>query len=616
MAARRRARRSRRSKQPPANDGSFEGQTRWLPILVFAISLFVFLPTVGNDFVNWDDDRNFLDNSSYRGLSFENLKWMFTTFHLGHYHPLTWLTLGLDYVFWGMNPSGYHLTNAVLHAATSWLVYLVIVQLLQLARREEEPTPALLFSAALGALLFAIHPLRVESVAWASERRDVLSGLFYVGSALLYLRGRLWASVGVFAAALLSKVMVASLPIVLLVLDIYPLRRKFDLGLLWSKIPYFALAMAAGLFALAQQRTGVAGTFEDIQVEPLLRLTLSLSGLAFYLWKSVFPFSLAPQYAYSSSPQAFDVPLIVGSVVAVAVTIASLLLRRRWPALPAAWACYVITLLPVLSILRFDPQQYVADHHSYLATMAFAALAAGGFSILLERRRTALAAACAAVVTLVLCERTLAQTRVWENSVTLWTHTLNMSPLSSLAHNNLGRALASQGQTDKALEHLRTAVEIRPDYAHAHYNLGYLLMQQGELQKAEFHFRRAIEKEPRYAAAQTSLGNCLVRQNREAEAEEHYQVALEVLPDFADAHYNFALALHRQSKLGEAARHYQLATRFDPTNADAHSNWGVLLESQGRAQDAIRHYRRALQIDPSHPDAQRNLKAAESRSEE
>ena len=616
MAARRRARRSRRSKQPPANDGSFEEQTRWLPILIFSISLFVFLPVVGNDFVNWDDDRNFLDNSSYRGLSFENLKWMFTTFHLGHYHPLTWLTLGLDYVFWGMNPSGYHLTNAVLHAGTSWLVYLVIVQLLQSARREEEPTPALLFSAALGALLFAIHPLRVESVAWASERRDVLSGLFYVGSVLLYLRGRLWTSVGVFAAALLSKVMVAGLPIILLVLDVYPLRRKLCLSLLWSKIPYFGLAMAAGLFALAQQRTGVTGTFEDIGVEPLLRLTLSLYGLAFYLWKTVFPFSLAPQYVYSNSPHAFDAPLIVGSVVVVAVSIAALLLRKQWPALAAAWVCHVITLLPVLSILRFDPQQYVADHHSYLATLGFAVLAAGGFLILLERRRTALATACATVVTLVLCERTLAQTRAWESSVTLWTHTLNISPLSSLAHNNLGRALADQGQADKALEHLRTAVAIRPDYTHAHYNLGQLLMEQGELQIAEFHFRRAIEKDPRYAAAQNSLGNCLVRQNREAEAEEHYQVALEVLPDFADAHYNFALALHRQSKLIEAARHYRLATRFDPMNADAHSNWGVLLETQGRAEDAIRHYRRALQIDPSHPDARRNLKAAESRPEE
>ncbi len=614
MAARRRARRSRRSKQPPAHDGSLERQGRWLPILVFAISLFVFLPTVGNDFVNWDDDRNFLDNPSYRGLSFENLKWMFTTFHLGHYHPLTWLTLGLDYAVWGMNPGGYHLTNALLHAATSWLVYLVVLRLLQMLRGKEEPTPALLFSAALGALLFAIHPLRVESVAWASERRDVLSGLFYVGSVLLYLRGRLWASVGVFAAALLSKVMVASLPIVLLVLDVYPLRRKLNFSLLWSKIPYLGLALAAGLFALAQQRTGVAGTFADIEIEPLLRLTLSLYGLAFYVWKTVFPFSLAPQYVYTSHPHAFDSPLVAGSAVVVAVTIAALLLRKRWPALAAAWACYVVTLLPVLSILRFDPQQYVADHHSYLATLGFAVLAAGGFLILLERPRQGLATACAAVVTLVLCERTLGQTRVWENSVTLWTHTLNISPFSSLAHNNLGRVLADQGRTDKAVEHFRRAVEIQPNYAHAHYNLGQLLMEEGELPIAESHFRRAIEKEPRYAPAHNDLGNCLVRQNREAEAEEHYRIALEVLPDFADAHYNFALALGRQNKLSEATRHYRLATRFDPMNADAYSNWGVLLESQGRVEDAVQHYRRALEIDPSHVEARRNLKAAESGS--
>ena len=300
-----------------------EQRTRWLPWVVAGLTLFVFLPAVGNDFVNWDDDRNFLENPYYRGLSIENIRWMFTTFHLGHYHPLTWLSLGLDYVLWEMNPAGYHFTNIVLHTATALLVYFLILRLLGLATQAEEETAELRFSAAFGALLFAVHPLRVESVAWVSERRDVLSGLFCVAAALLYLRGRLAASVGLFAAALMSKVIVASLPVVLLLVDIYPLRKKPSFGLLLNKIPYFALALAAGLFALSRQRTGVGGTFADIAVEPVLRVTMSLYGLAFYAWKTVLPFGLAPQYVLGSSPGAFDLPLLVGSLAAIAVTAAA-----------------------------------------------------------------------------------------------------------------------------------------------------------------------------------------------------------------------------------------------------------------------------------------------------
>ena len=611
-AKRRRPKRHQEEEEEQAAASRMEQRTRWLGWVVVGLTLFVFLPAVGHDFVNWDDDRNFLENSRYRGLEPENLQWMFTTFHLGHYHPLTWLSLGLDYVLWEMNPAGYHFSNIVLHAATALLVYFLILRLLRLAARAEEETAELRFSAAFGALLFAIHPLRVESVAWVSERRDVLSGLFYVGAALLYLRGRLAASVGVFAAALLSKVIVATLPIALLMLDVYPLRRKLGFGLLRNKIPYFALALAAGLFALSQQRTGVGGTFADIAVEPALRVTMSLYGLAFYLWKTVLPFGLAPQYVSSVSPGAFGLPLLAGSFAAIAVTAAVLLVWRKWPAAAAAWGCYVVTLLPVLSILRYDPQQYVSDHHSYLAALGLAALAAGLFLKFFSRNRAPVVAGCAAVVTLFFCERTITQIDIWRDSETLWAHTLTVSPLSVVAHNNRGRLLAEQGEADRALGHFQRAVEIKPDYAHARYNLGNLLMQQGELAQAEQHFRRALEREPRYAAALNSLGNCLVRQKREPESEEYYLRAIEAEPRFADAHYNLALALHQQGKLDQAAGHYESATRLDPRNADAHSNWGVLLEAKGQAEKAIGHYRKALAIEPAHADARRNLQAAQA----
>ena len=612
MAAKRRRPKRCREEDEQVATSQMEQRTRWLPWVVAGLTLFVFLPAAGNDFVNWDDDRNFLENPYYRGLSLENIRWMFTTFHLGHYHPLTWLSLGLDYVLWEMNPAGYHFSNIVLHAATALLVYFLILRLLGLATQAEEKTAELRFSAAFGALLFAIHPLRVESVAWVSERRDVLAGFFYVAAALLYLRGRLAASVGVFAAALMSKIIVASLPVVLLLVDIYPLRIKPSFGLLLNKIPYFALALAAGLFALSQQRTGVGGTFADIAVEPALRVTMSLYELAFYLWKTVLPFGLAPQYVLGSSPGAFDIPLLVGSFAAIAITAAAGFVWRKWPGAAVGWGCYVVILLPVLSILRYDPQQFVSDHHSYLAALGLAVPAAGLFLKFFSRDRAPVVAGCAAVVTLFYCERTIAQIDIWQNSETLWAHTLTVSPLSVVAHNNRGRILAEQGETDRALGHFRRAVEIKPDYAHARYNLGNLLMQQGELARAEQHFRRALEREPRYAAALNSLGNCLVRQKREPESEEYYLRAIEAEARFADAHSNLALALHQQGKLDQAAGHYESATRLDPSNADAHSNWGVLLEAKGQVEDAIGHYRRALAIEPTHADARRNLHAAQS----
>jgi Tfp pilus assembly protein PilF len=573
-------------------------------LLVAAITAAAFWPALDNQFVNWDDDKNFLHNPHFRGLDPAALRWMFTTFHLGHYHPLTWLSLGLDYTIWGLNPTGYHFTSVILHAANAVLFYFVGLRLLGGGR----------FAAALAGLLFALHPLRVESVAWASERRDVLSGFFYLFSALAYLRAHregaqqerfrtrwLAVSLAAFAAALLSKVIVVSLPVVLLLLDFYPLRRGFE----WrEKIPYLLLAAAAAVAALARQAAGISGFAAHAALLPSLRLGLSLYALVFYIWKTALPFGLYPQYALPPSLSRSGPLLLLGAGAAVlALAAAAAALRRRFPALPLICACYAVSLLPVLSIFRVDPQQSVADHHTYLATLGFALLAAAGLAALPPRRKTA----ASVVVLAALFALTHRQIPVWKDSVSLWTRALAGAPDSAVAHNNLGEALAAQGRLDEAVPHFARAVQITPGYAQAHYNLGRARQKLGDLDGAVRELEQAVRIEPSFAMAHDDLANCYAALGRTAAALEHYQLALRSRPDFADAHYNLGSLLQSERRFDEAIAQYEQALRIQPMLAEAHNNWGVALDALGRPGQAVEHYRQALVLDPRNADAHNNL---------
>ena len=492
-----------------------------LPWIVFAVTLLVYLPSLANGFVNWDDDRNFVDNPAFRGLAPENLSWAFSTFLLGHWHPLTWLSLELDYALWGMNPAGYHFTNAALHALAAVLAYLLFVELVENR-----------WAALVGALFFALHPLRVESVAWVSERRDVLCGVFSLATVLCYVRGRTAASLGLFAGALLSKVLAATLPVVLLVLDVYPLQRRPGLRL----VPFFGLALGAGLIGVGRYEGGLPAAAADLDLYPGLRIMLSLFGLAFYLVKTVLPVGLYPQYVWSLDPQPSDGLSIGAAALFVGLCGgAAWAWRRGWKAPAAALAVYVVTLLPVLSLVRLDRQQIVSDHHSYLASIAVAALVAAGWKVWPDRR-------AAGVVLAVLAVLTVRQIGFWGDSETLWRRTAEAHPLSIAAHNNLGRALAEQGRAAEAIEQFEAAIELKPDYAHARYNLGNLQMQQGDLEEAETQLRAALDAEPRLAQAWSDLGNCVLRQGRVDEAIEAYERALEIAPGFEDARHNLSVA--------------------------------------------------------------------------
>ena len=541
--------------------------TRWVPWLAGLLTLLVFLPSAGNNFVNWDDDRNFLENPYYRGLGPRQIAWAFQAFVLGHYHPLTWLSSSLDYVLWGMNPAGYHFTNVALHAITTVLVFLLFVDLLKKALNRES-SPRLVWAAAAGALAFSLHPLRVESVAWASERRDVLCGVFYAGTLLLYVRGKGRWAIAAFVGALLSKVLAVTLPVVLLLMDFYPLRRKFNRFVFWEKLPFFALAAVAGFYAMTRTTGSFGSATADLGMYPDLRIGLSLYGLSFYLVKTLVPVSLYPQYVYSLEPQITDWRIVGAAVFVVAVTALAIWQWRARPWIAAVWGAYVVTLLPVLSLLRLDRQQVVADHHTYLATLGVACLAAGIGLVQYEKRGRPILLAAATMLA-AFAGLTVYQIGHWSDSRTLWSRTVEGQPLSIVAHNNLGRALLEGGDAAAALQLFDRAVELEPQYAQAQYNLGSLQMQQGSLAAAEASLRAAVEREPRLAQAQNALGNCLLRQERVEEAVPHYEAALEAAPDYADAHYNFGVALEYLGRSLEAVYHYRLAAGLDPANADA-----------------------------------------------
>src|SRR5437870_1899127 len=592
--SRKKARRREGVAQPELHEPVTQALTRrwvhWLvPVLIALVTFAAFLPALQNQFVNWDDHENFRDNPHYRGLAWSQLRWMWTT-HRGHYIPLTWMTLGLDYLLWGMNPLGYHLTSLLLHAANAVVFFFLVSRLLTLALPSpSERGHAVPVAAGFAALVFAIHPLRVESVVWATERRDVLSGLFYLVTILVYLRacegeerGRrwYWLAVATFVLALLSKSMVVNLPIVLLILDVYPLRRLGGAVGWWSeparriyieKIPSVLLAAGASAIAvMAQSSVHAAASLAQLSLPG--RLVVSAYGLGFYLWKMVVPVNLSPLYELPRTMDPVAPPFIVSYALVLAIMAIVLALRRPVPGLPAAWVAYVVVLLPVLGFFQSGPQ-IAADRYTYLAGLGWASLAGAG--LLSTWRRWPPFVLTGLTVVLLSGSGTLTwnQVEVWHDSEKLWTHALAIDPKTSMAQCGLGRVRADQGKPAEAIEHYRQALNIKPDYGAAHYNWGVVLGQQG----------------------------------KPAEAIEHYRLALQMRPNSAEAHNNWGLALGQQGRLAEAMEHYRQALQIKPDFAEAHNNWGIALAQQGKPAEAIEQYRHALRLNPDNALAQSNL---------
>lgn len=503
----------------PATARPHAGIPAWgYPMLVAGLTFLAFTPALQAEFVDWDDDVNFLHNPHYRGLGLENLRWAFTTRLMGPWQPLSWISLGLDYEIWGMDARGYHLTNLLLHAAGAVMVYFVGLELLQ----RFGPTAGVRrtrAAAAAGALLFSVHPLRVESVAWVTERRDVLSGVFFFASAWLWLRShgeatsrrtrRRRAAVALFALSLLAKASGMMLPFVLLLLLAWPLRSlsvapgriRLAGSDLRGLVPFFGIAAVAGWIAILGQRE--AGAMLDLASHDLwARTRIAAYGLCFYVYKTLLPLDLSPIYElaepFAAVPHRFwaHVLAVPAGLAAVAA------LGRRWPAVTVATFSYVLLALPVSGLAQ-SGGQLAADRYSYLPCVPFALLGAAAVA----RWRHALPVAALAV--LVLGVTTFGQTRVWRNSLTLWTHALRVQPDSPRAHYNLGVVLLRARDLAGAERHFRTAVAAWPWYAHAHNNLAVTLYEQGRVAEAVAHWRRFLElapQDPKAPAVREALG--------------------------------------------------------------------------------------------------------------
>jgi tetratricopeptide (TPR) repeat protein len=581
---------------------------RWLlPISIVILTSAVFWPALKNGFV-WDDTDLLLRNPYYRGLGWTQITWMFTTFHMGHYMPLSWATFGLDYLLWGMDPFGYHLTNLALHCANAVVFYFIALRLLSLVLSSVAPPAVLPLRAAawLAALIFAVHPLRVESVAWVTERRDVLSGLFFLLTILCYLkavtveetnpaRGRWMVSTIIFySLSLLSKAVGLTLPVVLLMLDVYPLRRLGSSAGGWfgpgtrkvwlEKDNFLLLAIAFGIIALLAQRE--AGALVPLEWYGVARrLEQMVFGIGFYLWKMVMPVHLSPLYEVPAELKLSN--WLLSGAAFLVISISLVIGRHRWPSGLASWVYYLAILAPVLGFAQSGPQ-IVADRYSYLSCLSWATLSGAGLFYVWQilsgghdgRRTFFFAAGLAAVVVASLGILTWKQVQVWYDSEALWTQAVRTAPDSSIAHYSLGVILSSRGKLQEAIEHYRRAVQINPVYVDAYNNLGSALVRQGKLEEGIGRYRQALRIAPGYRQAHNNLGIALADSGQLAEAIEHYRQALRIDPDFKQAHYNLGNALVRQGELAEAIEHYRQALRIDPDFKQAHDQLDLLLSKK------------------------------------
>jgi tetratricopeptide (TPR) repeat protein len=530
--------------------------------LVALVTLVTFLPALSSPFIGWDDGRNFLANPQYRGLGRDNLRWMFTAAYDGHYMPITWLTFGVDYLLWGMNPRGYHLTSVILHVLNAVLFYVVSRRLLRAAFAWRRSAPGLTWGAASAALLFAVHPLRVESVAWITERRDVVAGALTLLTILAYLEaeergepGRLhagwyWTAVGLFGLALLSKSIVVGLPIALLALDRYPLRRACGcLRLVVEKIPFVLLSLAvAVLMILIGLRRELMTGFETLGL--LQRLAISAYGLAFYVWKTVIPWPLSPFYELHLTASPLAATYLLAAAATLAIFAFALAARRRWPAVLTAWIVYAVLLLPVIGLLH-NGYQIVADRYSYLACLGWALLGGCGIAWCWDAkgrgaitpRLAGLVFALAAVVIASLGGLTTLQIRVWRDSETLWRHAVAFDPESAFAHFNLGLTLRDAGRPDEARAEYERALALLPERlpnakAVFHATLGMLLHERGDVAGAEQNYRSALRYSEDNVIARTNLGVIQAQRGELQAALDSFVRALRVRPGYADACVN------------------------------------------------------------------------------
>ena len=572
----------------------------FVPALAALLSAAVFLPTIRFGFLPFDDVFNMNINPFFRGDPSAEVSWVLTTRALGHWIPMTWLTYLIDYAAWGRHPGGYHATNVLFHALNVALCYAVARRLLGLATPTRPPA-ALTAGALAAALAFGIHPLRTESVAWVTERRDVVSGFFFFLTVLAYLkaaeaerpRRRRWLGLSLlaFTASLLAKEITMTLPLVLVLLDLYPLRRFRWPAAIVEKIPFGLVGAAGAAVSLQGMATGVGFTGLD-RLGLVSRVVLFAYSVVFYPLQTVVPVDVSPLHELPFRVDPLAPRFLASLLAAVGLTGLAILARRRAPWFAAAWAYSVLTILPV-SGLAHAATILVADRYSYLSTLSWAMVLGGGVATLLVAPlgRALVVAALAGVILLLAAwgVLTAAEVRAWRDAESLWSAAVAADPACAQCHAGLAIALAQAGRLEPAEREATTAVVLRPDRGDHHAVLAAVLEREGRLDEAARSWMAAGRIHPHYVAdALRALGLALLAHGRfeaavrELRTARPLQPMLPVTPDLVRALNGLAIEQARSGHLAEAARALEEALALMPGSPEVRDNLIAVREALHR----------------------------------
>ncbi len=605
----------------PAPVQARSGLTAWQPALLLALTtILLYWPATHHDFVNFDDDVHVTANVRVQaGLTLENLKWAFLNPVNANWLPLTVLSHMLDCQLYGLKPWGHHLTSVLLHAVNTTLVFLLL-------RR----VTGAMWRSAMVAALFGWHPLHVESVAWVAERKDVLSTYFGLLALIFHacyveqfkvrnpkFKTYYCLTLFFFACGLMSKAMLVTWPLVMLLLDYWPLQRIGDwrltisdlkakrpespAWLVWEKIPFFVLAAASSVVTFAVQKRG--GALEMGENMPIgARCGNALVSYCRYLGKLFWPSKLAVFYPHPGYWPLAEVLLAAGLLTGLSALF--WWQRRRFPFLLMGWLWFIGTLVPVIGLVQVGSQA-LADRYTYIPSLGLIILVVWGAYELTRRWRyhvVGLSLAGGAVMVLCL-GLTRQQLWYWQDGETLFRRALAVTENNPVAHNNLANALLNKGQVDEAITEYRAAIRLKPDYVEARNDLGAILGKTGQIDEAISQLETAIRLKPDYVEARNNLGNAFLGKGRMDEAISQYQEAIRLKPDDAEARNNLGIAFLNEGRMDEAISQYQEAIRLKPDYLEAHSNLGSALLNEGRMDEAISQYREAIRLNPNNAEA-------------
>ena len=575
-------------------------------------TLIVYGQVCRNGFVGYDDPFYITNNPHVKGgITPESIIWAFTTTVSANWHPLTWLSHMLDCQLFGVNPLWHHLTSVLFHIANTLLLFRI------LKRMTSE-----IWTSAFVAAAFALHPLHVESVAWAAERKDVLSGLFWMLTIASYIRYTEHRSTGryllvflVLGLGLLAKPMLVTLPFVLLLLDYWPLgrlqwghqfgrQRQPTWRLIVEKVPMFVLSAVSSVIAYAVQQS--TGAMELGKSYPLgFRISNAVVSYIAYIGKIIYPSRLAVLYPYPQDGLPLWQP-IVSFLMLVVISAGVIYAGRRY--LATGWFWYIGTLVPVIGLVQIG-NQAMADRYTYLPSIGIFIMVAWGIAELSAkwRHRGIVLGICAGVVLTALSICTLLQTRYWQNDLALYERAISVTENNYIMHSNYGTSLSEERRDNEALKHLRIALQINPSYYYAHYGIGTVFLKQGKFAEAIECFNKALRFKPGYHRACFDMGMAFSKQGKYEDAINCFNKALKTKPDWAEAHYEMGRAFYLQGNRQSALEQCTEALRIKPDYTIARITLAHTLVEMGRIQPAIEHYYTALELEPDNIFILKNL---------